>query len=162
MTRLATARCVLRPVTDADAPALHRQWNHPEVGRYLWDRRPVSPEQVAEVLRESHAAFAETGWGLWAVCVGDALVGCCGLRVSRQGDGIELLYALDRAAWGRGYALEAARAVLDHATATLGLPRVVAAANPANQASWRILERLGMRRTGAMRTEIEDLWLYST
>jgi RimJ/RimL family protein N-acetyltransferase len=82
--------------------------------------------------------------------------------VSRQGDGIELLYALDRPAWGRGYATEAARAVLAYASETLRLPRVVAAVNPANAASQRVLDRLGMHRTGAIRTEIEDLWLYST
>ena len=159
---LATARCRLRPVTDEDADALHRHWNDVEVGRYLWDGRPVSRERVREALGESHASFAAAGYGLWVVTVDDAVVGCCGLRVSRQGDGIELLYALDRPAWGRGYATEAARAVLDYARATLALPRVVAAVNPANAASWRVLARLGMRRTGEMRTEIEDLWLYST
>ena len=56
--------------------------------------------------------------------------------------------------------LEAARAVLDHTFEKLGLPRVRAGANPANPASWRILERLGFVRQGLVHTPVEDLYTY--
>lgn len=157
-----TRRLGLRPVTDADAPALDRQWNDPAVGRYLWDARPVARDTVRDVLRASHRSFRLGGYGLWAVCRDGLVVGCCGLRPSPHAAGLELIYSLERAAWGRGYAVEAARAVLDFARLRLGLARVVAVANPDNVASWRVLERLAMRRVGRARTPTEDLLLYST
>jgi RimJ/RimL family protein N-acetyltransferase len=49
-------------------------------------------------------------------------------------------------AWGRGYAAEAARACLDWAWANLGVPRIVSFTTPANEPSWRLMERLGMVR----------------
>jgi RimJ/RimL family protein N-acetyltransferase len=141
---------------------LARQWNDPAVGRYLWDGRPVPPGVVARVLRDSHRSFGRHGYGLWAVSRDGLVVGVCGLRPSPHEAGIELLYALDRAAWGRGYAAEAARAVLDRARTRLGLARVVAAVDAGNVVSWRTLERAGMRRTGRAARGTEDLLLYST
>jgi ribosomal-protein-alanine N-acetyltransferase len=159
---LATRRLRLRPATDGDAPVLERQWNDPAVGRYLWDARPVARGTVMQVLRASHRSFRLTGYGLWAVSRDGLVVGCCGLRPSPHVQGVELLYSLERATWGRGYAAEAAGAVLAFARLRLGLARVVAAANPDNIASWRVLERLAMRRVGRASTPIEDLLLYST
>jgi ribosomal-protein-alanine N-acetyltransferase len=148
-----------------DVPAFHRQWNLREVGRFLWDAKPVSLETVEAVLAASQDAFGRAGYGLWSLrpdaasSEGEPL-GFCGLRVPEGGSDPEILFALDPSAWGRGYAREAAEAVLHHAFATLGLPRITAGANPDNPASWRVLERLGLRRTAQVRTEIEDLYTY--
>ncbi len=116
---------------------------------------------VARVLSDSRRSFRAGGYGLWVVCRSGGVIGACGLRPSPLRLGIELLYSLERSAWGRGYAAEAARAVLAHARRA-GLPRVVAVANPENVASWRVLEGIGMRRTGRARTPVEDLLVYST
>ena len=74
------------------------------------------------------------------------LVGEAGLQELEAGPDVEVGYTLARAAWGRGYATEAARAVLRWGFAGLRLPRVVAVADPANRASLRVLEKLGMAR----------------
>jgi RimJ/RimL family protein N-acetyltransferase len=63
----------------------------------------------------------------------------------------EIGYALGRAHRGRGYATEAARGLLAYAFAELGLHRVQATTSPDNRASWRVMERLGMRREGRLR-----------
>jgi RimJ/RimL family protein N-acetyltransferase len=62
---------------------------------------------------------------------------------------------------GQGYATEAARALLTHGFETLGLHRVIATCQPENIASWRVMEKLGMRREGHFRRCIyrgEDRW----
>lgn len=152
---------MLRPAGAGDAGALARQWNDAAVGRYLWDGQPVAPDTVERVLLASRDSFRALGYGLWVVARGGEAIGACGLRPSSIERGVELIYSLDRSAWGHGYAAEAARAVLAHA-GRIGLPRVVAAANPENVASWRVLEAVGLRRTGRARTRVEDLLLYST
>ena len=66
------------------------------------------------------------------------------------GPEIEIGWRLRREAWGQGLATEAARPVLRHAFATLRLPEVVAEIDPANAASLRIAEKLGMRLRGTV------------
>jgi RimJ/RimL family protein N-acetyltransferase len=58
---------------------------------------------------------------------------------------IEEAYLLDRACWGQGLASEAAGAALRYGFETLGLPRIVGVALPANGASCRVLEKIGLR-----------------
>ena len=58
--------------------------------------------------------------------------------------GLEIFYSLAPGSWGKGYATEAARAVLDHALGPLGLPEVLAEVDEGNTASVAVIERLGM------------------
>ena len=66
----------------------------------------------------------------------------------------ELGYIFNPACQRQGYATEAARAFVDHAFAELGVHRVVANCNPANVASWRVLEKIGFVREGHLRQNI--------
>jgi ribosomal-protein-alanine N-acetyltransferase len=144
---LQTERLLLRPFGEEHADALCAQWNDPDVGRFLWDGEPVSPETVREVIAASRGSFAARGFGLYAIALRKApaeVVGFAGLRTVGETDEVELLYALLPAHWGRGLATEAARAVLDRAFATLPLPQIVAGADPPNAASFGVMERLGM------------------
>jgi RimJ/RimL family protein N-acetyltransferase len=89
------------------------------------------------------------GYSFWAVVEREsgALIGDAGLYRTPAGE-VELGYTLGRPWWGRGYATEAAGAWLETAFARLGIDAVVALAEPANTASLRVLEKLGMRRDG--------------
>jgi RimJ/RimL family protein N-acetyltransferase len=78
------------------------------------------------------------------------VLGLLSLVRKAQGQG-EIGYALGRAHRGQGYATEAARGLLGYAFTTLGLHRVQATTRPANRGSWRVMERLGMRREGHLR-----------
>jgi ribosomal-protein-alanine N-acetyltransferase len=78
------------------------------------------------------------------------LAGRCGLLRSEIGGRMEteISYLLDRRHWGRGFASEAAAAVLAHGFGALGIGRIVAVIDPRNLASRRVAERIGMAYEG--------------
>lgn len=99
-------------------------------------------------------ALTERGWGVWAVELKETgrFVGFVGLNEVSTGlpfsPCVEILWRLAYGCWGRGYALEAARAVLDIAFGSLGLAEVVAFTASLNQRSRVLMRRLGMTEVG--------------
>lgn len=86
------------------------------------------------------------GMGYWSVVAPTGFIGWILLTpLDLRGPETEIGWRFVQAAWGQGYATEAARPVLDHALATLGLSYVVADIDPGNTASARVAEKLGMR-----------------
>lgn len=147
MTMLATGRLRLRPLCHDDVEALHRLHNDPEVRRYLWDNQQISTEHVREIVDESQACFNDLGAGFFAIEMLDMpgeLVGFCGYRRFEGSDQPELLYGILPEFWGQGLVTEAAKAVLRHGFEACGMERVIAATDTPNQASVRVLQRLGM------------------
>jgi len=150
---LYTERLVLRPVTGDDHPALLAHWTLPDVRRFLFDGAPLSSAEVAETIEESIGDFAAHGYGIWLIELGSGpsfgpspgpgLVGTAGLRPLEE-SGLEISYSLAPAAWGHGYATEAARAVVEYAFGPLGLPEVLAEVDEGNAASVAVVKRLGM------------------
>ena len=94
--------------------------------------------------------WEKQGIGFWLFSNADGiLVGHAGLFPSPQNaDAIEIGYTVKPAFWGRGYATEMARAVVDVAFADLTLDAVVANAMPENNASRRVLQRIGFSLVG--------------
>jgi RimJ/RimL family protein N-acetyltransferase len=142
---LLTDRLVVREFRAGDAAALARAFADPEV--IWWDPAPFTPDKARAWIDTARDAYARSGFGLYAVELPDAgcLIGDCGL-VARTVDGqhlVEIGWHLGRAVWGRGYATEAASAVLAHA-AGIGLRRVHSLIAPGNARSRRVAERLGM------------------
>ena len=146
MRPLVTARLDLAPGTLADVPALWALWTDPDVRRWLWDDQVIPLERARALVADGVATARASGLGLWTVRRRGAgeIVGFCALLPNTAGEA-ELLYGLAPVCWGQGLATEAARAVLRHAFDDLGLACVVAATDPPNRASIRVLERLGMR-----------------
>ena len=142
---LITERLVLRPVTAADHAGLLAHWTAPEVRRFLFDGGIVSSAEVTAMIEDSARNFAAAGYGLWLVRgrTGADLAGTVGLR-PLEDLGVEILYSLVPSVWGKGYATEAASAVVEHALGPLGLPGVLAEVDEDNAASAAVAERLGM------------------
>ena len=142
---LITERLVLRPVTAADHAGLLAHWTAPEVRRFLFDGGIVSSAEVTAMIEDSARNFAAAGYGLWLVRgrTGADLAGTVGLR-PLEDLGVEILYSLVPSVWGKGYATEAASAVVEHALGPLGLPGVLAEVDEENAASAAVAERLGM------------------
>jgi ribosomal-protein-alanine N-acetyltransferase len=144
---LTTARLRLRPFTAADLHAIHAVYSDPDVMRHVGNGAHRSIEDTANALRIYGDVLARHGYSFLAVTEreGGALVGDGGLYpLGGQGPDVELGYTLARAVWGRGYATELGRALVDYAFDELKVPRVVAQVEPANVASRHVLEKLGM------------------
>ena len=163
MPTLRTTRLVLRPVAGCDVAALHGFWIKPEVRRYLWENRILSPDNVAEIVRDSQAFFRASGSGFFAiesVAEPGRLIGFCGHRafdgdvpvgVTGEGDAsdedsavVELLYGIQPEFWGEGLVTEAATEVLRHGFEDCGFARVIGLTDTPNQRSVNTMQRLGM------------------
>jgi [ribosomal protein S5]-alanine N-acetyltransferase len=151
---VSAERVRLRWLTAIDIPALFAIFGDPEVTRY-WGFATLPDLAAAEaLLADIHEHFRQRTlfqWGVETVDAGE-VVGTCTLAaldaVNRRAD---LGYALGRAFWGRGYMAEIMPPLLRFAFADLGLHRITADADPRNERSIRILERLGFRREGYLR-----------
>ena len=144
---LTTARLLLRPFAPADHELIHAVYSDPEVMRYVGHGAHETLAETANALRIYGEVLARRGYSFLAVTERKtgALLGDGGLHpLGGQGPDVELGYTLARAAWGRGYATELGRALVEHAFTALRAPRVVAQVEPANLASRRVLEKLGM------------------
>ena len=145
-----TKRLVLRPGWTEDAPALAAAIGHEGVVRNL--ARAPWPYLLEDA--EGFLALPRTAeQPRFVICErfgAHRLIG--GIELMRVGEVWELGYWLTPGAWGRGYATEAARAVLDMARHTLGLRQVAARHYHDNPASGHVLAKLGFRETGRART----------
>jgi ribosomal-protein-alanine N-acetyltransferase len=145
---LVTARTVLLPFADADLSELVAVFQDPMVRRYLLDDDVVSAEWVRAEIQGSRERFDGAGTGLWAIRLTgrSTIVGFVGFREFFAPPQLQLLYGLLPQHWGKGLATEAATAVCDHALGELGLAEVAAATDLENEASARVLLRLGMKQ----------------
>jgi len=147
---ITSARLVLRPVHMTEAAELHALLVHEDVRRYLTDGVAVSRAWVEGIIQDSPVSFAERGLGLWSVREHGAqlIIGITGFRHFYQPPVLELLYAVRPSHWHRGLATEMARTAIDYAFRHAALREVRASTDAPNQASIRVLERLGMRPHG--------------
>jgi len=145
---LRTPRLLLREWRDEDAAPFAAMSADPEVLRYL-----PAPDEVWIARMRAH--FAEHGFGQFVVEItGEAsFIGAIGLNHVRWNlaftPAVEAGWRLARPYWGKGYALEAARAAIDDGFGRIGLDEIVAYTVPDNRASRQVMERLGMTRDPA-------------
>ena len=166
---LHTARLRLRPFDDADANDLFALHSSACVLRY-WDVPPWSERARSARFITACRQMAERGTGARLAVdrvSGGVFIGWCGLnRWNPDYRSASLGYCFDDAAWGHGYATEAARVLLRWAFGTLDLNRVQAETDTRNVASARVLEKLGFVREGTLREdcvvngEVSDSWVY--
>jgi RimJ/RimL family protein N-acetyltransferase len=164
---LSTERLSLRWLTLADAGFLLALMNLPVYWQFIGDRGVRSVEDVeAYMTKTVLASYAQHGFSIFAVeRQGETgPVGICGLLQREFLPVPDLAYALSPSAWGSGYAVEAAAAVVQWGLATLHKPEILAIVNPDNTRSIRVLDKLGMRyqRGIVMPGETREICLYST
>jgi RimJ/RimL family protein N-acetyltransferase len=149
-----TKRLILRRLDIADAPSLHEALSDPEAMRY-WSTLPH------RTLRETESWIAATIAAVTAGEADDFAITQDGAVIGKAGlwRGSEFGILVARRYWRRGFAAEAARAVLARAAAR-GLPRVDADVDPRNTACLTLLGRLGFRRTGEAKAtfQLGDEW----
>jgi RimJ/RimL family protein N-acetyltransferase len=148
---IETERLLIRLWRDSDRADYLETCNTPAVTEHLGG--PSPEEDVDAALARIRKSQAEHGFCFWALerKSDGAFLGYCGLKIALdkgtpiEGD-IELGWRLRADAWGQGYVTEAARGCLAWAWSNLDVRRVVAMTVPANERSWRVMERLGMDR----------------
>ena len=145
---LVTDRLLLRPFTLADAPEVQRLAGDYEVASHALDIPYPYPDGAAENWIATHRSGFEKGMHVvYAVACPEeqGLVGAVGLvEVNRRHGRAELGYWVAKHCWGRGYATEAARAVIEYGFSVLGLHRIYAMYFSRNPASGRVMEKCGM------------------
>ena len=147
---LTTDRLVLRRWRDGDRGAFAALNSDPEVMTYF--PALLSREQSDAMIDYLENRFEADGFGLWAVedRGSGLLLGAAGLnRVGFEAPfvpAVEVGWRFARAAWGHGYATEAATAALSFAFDVARLSEIVAMAVPRNERSLAVMDRLGMRR----------------
>ncbi|MEZ5977509.1 MAG: GNAT family N-acetyltransferase [Planctomycetota bacterium] len=145
---IETERLRVERFTYDDAPFLVRLLNEPAYLRHIGDFGVRDDAGACAYLdRSPFASYAQNGFGLSKVSLRSSgePIGMCGL-IRRPGlDAPDIGFAFLETYQGRGYAFEAARAVLDDARSRLGLERVLAVTALDNERSARLLEKLGLR-----------------
>jgi len=163
LPELTTERLWLRPWQEADLPALLAMDGDADVRRYVSDGKVPDPTAHEKRLRERIRTNGDEGLGFWSVfrrARRDDFLGTVGLVRLTLYPGIELDYRYRTAAWGQGFATEAATACLDYAFRTLGLRELVALVYPENTPSHRVITKLGFMPAGRLRAGDADLLLY--
>jgi 8-oxo-dGTP diphosphatase len=148
---LHTSRLTLRPLTAEDAPEFHRLINDWEICRRLPDAPfPYSATLATDWIAAAAADRAAMRAEQFAVIdtQSGALLGCAGLRLSRDKKTADLGYWLGRAAWGKGFGLEAARRLTEWAFAAMPIARITATVAADNDVSFALLQRVGFAATG--------------
>jgi len=164
---IQTERLLLRELVPADAPFILELVTDPAFLRNIGDRGVRDLDTAARYIADGPtASYARHGYGLWRVELRDTgePIGTCGLLRRDALPDPDIGYAYLPQHRARGYAQEAAAAVLRYAREALALPRVLAIVNPDNAASIRVLERLGMRAEGRLRLseEAPEVRLFAT
>ena len=156
--QLDTDRLVLREFSDSDFPALRAIESLPETHRYEQVAIPAE-EMTRAYLLNAIARAAEQPRVEFRLALtirpADWVRGRIGLiRLRPEAGEWEIGWVMHKDDWGKGYATEAARAMLGYAFSELGVHRVVAFCNALNTASYRVMEKLGMQRDGLLRESL--------
>lgn len=153
MTILTTTRLRLEPFADAHLAGLHAMNREPEVMRYITGK-PETLEETRASIARVQARWAEWGYSWWALieAASGELVGAgCIQHLGRErANPLEIGWRLHPAHWGRGYAIEAARRMAAFAFDELNAALLLAIRDPANTASGRVMDKLGMQQRAAL------------
>jgi [ribosomal protein S5]-alanine N-acetyltransferase len=147
---IVTPRLWLRPLVADDAAALFAMDSDPKVHTFLGNAPVKDIAQIHEAIAMIQAQYAAFGTGRWAVVLQETgeCIGWAGLKyVHAPAHGrskyYDLGYRLHRDHWGRGYATEAAEAILQVGFGQMGLTQIHALVDVANLGSRRVLAKLG-------------------
>jgi ribosomal-protein-alanine N-acetyltransferase len=152
--RLTTSRLYLRPLRDDDASALFAIYSDPRIMRFWssppWTDIASAQEKITRNL-SGMTTGSSVGFGIFSLA-DDQLLGTCDLfHLDQQCRRGEVGYGLAFEAWGQGYMQESMLALLDYGFKELQLNRIEADIDPGNEASAKLLTRMGFQLEGLLR-----------
>lgn len=150
--RRTTSRLVIREIQVHDWPEIHRYRSDPEMT--AWSPEGVFSESQSRVFAEKYGSQKREVLAVVERAT-DAFVGHMALHPYASTHTYEIGWMIAQPFQRRGYATEAAKSVLSYAFETLKCHRVIATCQPENVPSWRVMEKIGMRREGLLRQCID-------
>ena len=162
MTVLETERLTLRQMTNDDAPFILGLLNEPSFIQNIGDRKVRTIEDAQSYIMNGPVkSYEKHGFGLYLLILKETneSIGMCGLIKRNALEDVDIGYALLPKFWSKGYAVEAAREAKVHAKNVVGLKRLVAIVDPANEGSIRVLEKIGLRYEKMIRLSADDIEL---
>lgn len=148
MEILSTERLIISKFTLSEASFIRELMNDKDWIKNIGDRGVRTLEDAENYIKNKFfASYDKYGFGFYVIILKTTQerIGTVGL-IDREGiEGVEIGYGMLPAFRGKGYAFEAAEAILNHARNTLRIDRIVAIVNPNNQDSIHLLEKLGLR-----------------
>ena len=154
-----TERLALRQFTTEDTAFILELLNEPSFLRYIGDKGVRTlDDALGYLLKGPIDSYARNGFGLWLVSLKQdgTPIGMCGLVKRDTLEHPDIGFAFLPRYWSRGYAFDAASAVLTWARGALRLPRILAVVQEDNASSIRLLQRLGLTRLGMVRMPPDD------
>ena len=147
MFMFETKRLIIRQFTLDDLDKLIALRSDDEVIKYLGGRRLQNPEAIAKRLDFYIDCYRRFGYGMCAMIWKESgeMFGWSGLQPLEETGEIEVGYGMIKEFWGKGIGFECALAWLEYGFEQAALERIVAVASPENKASWRIMEKCGMK-----------------
>jgi [ribosomal protein S5]-alanine N-acetyltransferase len=147
---------------EEDAEFILELLNEPSFIQNIGDRNVRTIDDARSyIVNGPIASYDKNGFGLDLVVLKETgeSIGMCGL-IRRNGlEDVDIGYALLPKFWSRGYAVEAAQATKAYASDVIGLTRIVAITDPANEGSIRVLEKIGLRFERMVRLSADDIEL---
>ena len=146
--QITTPRLVIRPVSLEYVESTHEYAGDLDNTRYMMFLPRENIEETERYIRESMEEMAKDApeYFEFVILRDGAQVGGISMFFLERRDEAELGWILNKRYWGNGYALEAVRATMDWARREWGVRRFIAQCDAENEASWRLMEKLGMRR----------------
>jgi|APLak6261662433_1056034.scaffolds.fasta_scaffold00364_6 RimJ/RimL family protein N-acetyltransferase len=143
---LTTERLYLKEFTIDDAQLLIDLNSDPEVTRYTGDGPVKDITEAKRILTDIIFPQYKNKMGRWAVYLNttDEFIGWCGVKYVEEEKEYDLGYRFYKKHWGKGYASEAASAVMNYALNTLQLKEIIGRAAIDNKASIAVLKKMGM------------------
>ena len=148
MKVLETDRLIVRRLSPEDAAFIFQLLNEPSWLRFIGDKGVRTIEDArAYILNGPLEMYARLGFGLFLVELKEKgfSIGMCGLLKRDSLEDVDIGFAFLPEYWGRGYAYEAASAVMAYGGSALGLNRIVAITSVDNESSAKLLKKLGFR-----------------
>ena len=159
---LETERLFLRKLQDHDIDEIFEMRSDAEIMRYIREPQIVKEDSLKWIkMISQHWDTERIGFCGVIKKESKEFIGWCGLWHLVDTDDIEVGYAIKRDHWGKGYATEAANGCLKYGFEELNLEKIVAVAFPENEASQKVMKRLGMKRIGIGKFYDNDLVQYA-
>ena len=156
---ILTDRLVLRPIGLSDAESIFAYAKNPNVCKYtLWEKHLSVQDSlrfIKDYIFDCYSKGVPEPFGIALKENPEKMIGTVGcFWTSKPAKAMELAYAIAEEHWGQGFTAEASRAVMDYCFKEFGLKRIQARCKVENQASRRVMEKVGMTLEGTLKSAV--------